>query len=85
MAIPGSNSLGDKKFEAKVSDKVHKAYMTKEERTYLRNKSIMEKVWPVFRFLILFGLCFVILYPLIFMVSCAFRLQYERPYCNVDT
>lgn len=75
MAIPGSNSLGDKKFEAKVSDKVHKAYMTKEERTYLRNKSIMEKVWPVFRFLILFGLCFVILYPLIFMVSCAFRLQ----------
>lgn len=26
-----------------------------------------------FRFLILFGLCFVILYPLIFMLSTAFR------------
>ncbi|MCC8069148.1 MAG: carbohydrate ABC transporter permease [Ruminococcus sp.] len=75
MAIPGSNSLGDKKFEAKISDKVHKASMTKEQRTYLRNKSLLEKVWPVFRFLILFGLCFVILYPLIFMISCAFRLQ----------
>ena len=30
-------------------------------------------VWPFFRFLILFGLCFVILYPLIFMLSTAFR------------
>lgn len=27
----------------------------------------------IFRFLILFGLCFVILYPLLFMISCAFR------------
>lgn len=74
MAIPSSNAV-DSKMEAKVSDRVHKALMTPEERTYLRNKSIMEKVWPIFRFLILFGLCFVILYPLIFMVSCAFRLQ----------
>jgi multiple sugar transport system permease protein len=75
MAIPSSNLLGDKKFEAKVGEKVRKAGMSPEERTYLRNKAIMEKVWPVFRFLILFGLCFVILYPLIFMVSCAFREQ----------
>lgn len=74
MAIPSSNAV-DSKMEAKVSDRVHKALMTPEERTYLRNKSIMEKVWPVFRFLILFGLCFVILYPLIFMISCSFRLQ----------
>ncbi len=47
--------------------------MTKEEIGYLRRKRAAEKVWPFFRFLILFGLCFVILYPLIFMVSCAFR------------
>lgn len=32
-----------------------------------------ELVWHVFRFLILFGLCFVILYPILFMISCAFR------------
>lgn len=49
--------------------------MSKEEITYLRRKEAMEKVWPFFRFLILFGLCFIILYPLIYMVSCAFRAQ----------
>lgn len=31
------------------------------------------RVWPAFRFLILFGLCFVILYPLLYMLSNAFR------------
>ena len=35
--------------------------------------AIVSKVWPFFRFLILFGLCFVILYPLIYMFSTAFR------------
>lgn len=49
--------------------------MTKQEIAYLRRKEFIEMVWPFFRFLILFGLCFVILYPLIFMVSCAFREQ----------
>ena len=34
---------------------------------------IFEKCWPVFRFLILFGLGFVILTPLMFMLSYAFR------------
>ncbi|HIV10344.1 MAG TPA: carbohydrate ABC transporter permease [Candidatus Faeciplasma avium] len=47
--------------------------MTPEHLRYLRRKRIIEKVWPIFRFLILFGLCFVILYPLIYMVSTAFR------------
>lgn len=76
MAISTTNDKTiTPKMERRVEDRVRKASMSKEERMYLRNKSIMEKVWPVFRFLILFGLCFVILYPLIFMVSCAFRLQ----------
>ncbi len=32
-------------------------------------------IWSIARFLILFGLCFIILYPLIYMVSCAFRTR----------
>ena len=48
-------------------------YLTPDQIRYNRNKAIIGAVWPVFRFLILFGLCFVILYPLIFMISTAFR------------
>lgn len=51
--------------------------MTAEEKAYLRRKEAVEKVWPIARFLILFGLCFIILYPLIYMVSCAFRAQQD--------
>ena len=65
----------DKKLERKINERVRQATMTKEELNYLRRKNVFDKVWPIFRFLILFGLCFVILYPLIFMISCAFRLQ----------
>ncbi|MBE6850113.1 MAG: carbohydrate ABC transporter permease [Ruminococcus sp.] len=49
--------------------------LDKAEIAYIRKKKAMEKVWPFFRFLILFSLCFIILYPLIYMVSCAFRAQ----------
>ena len=48
-------------------------FFTPEQIRYNRNKRIVGLVWPFFRFLILFGLCFVILYPLIFMISTAFR------------
>ena len=37
----------------------------------------MKLLWKVARFLILFGLCFVILYPLIYMFSCAFRARQD--------
>ena len=47
--------------------------MNKQEIAYLRRKQIFEKCWPVFRFLILFGLGFVILMPLMFMLSYGFR------------
>lgn len=33
----------------------------------------MTKIWTFFRFIIVTGLSFVILYPLIYMVSCSFR------------
>lgn len=35
----------------------------------------VKKIWSVVRFFILSGLCFIILYPLIYMISCAFRTQ----------
>ncbi len=55
--------------------KIHMRNMNEKEIAYLRRKEAVEKVWPVARFLILFGLCFIILYPLIYMLSCAFRAQ----------
>ncbi len=54
---------------------IHMQNMNKEEIAYLRRKEALEMVWPIVRFFILFGLCFIILYPLIYMVSCAFRAQ----------
>ena len=47
--------------------------LSREEIGYIRRKKAAEAVFPIFRFIILFGLGFVILYPLIYMVSCAFR------------
>ena len=48
-------------------------YLTPEQIRYNKRRRAIGMVWPIFRFLILFGLCFVILYPLIFMLSTAFR------------
>jgi multiple sugar transport system permease protein len=47
--------------------------MSAGERAYLRRKAVKDRIWPLFRFIILVGLGFVILYPLIYMISCAFR------------
>ena len=47
--------------------------MSREEIQYIKRKAAFDRVWPFFRFVILFGLGFVILYPLIYMVSCTFR------------
>ena len=52
----------------------------KQERAHYRyifGRRIAEKVWPVFSFLILFGLGFVILYPLLYMLSTSIRPQLE--------
>ncbi len=56
--------------------------MNKSEIAYLRRRRIFDKAWPVFRFLILFGLAFVILTPLLFMLSYGFR---ERQDMNDPT
>lgn len=57
----------------KEAMKIRMQSMNKQEIAYLRRKMIFEKTWPVFRFLILFGLGFVILTPLMFMISYGFR------------
>lgn len=57
----------------KDAKKIRMQTLSKEELKYLRRKSASEKVWPFFRFVIMFGLGFVILYPLIYMISCTFR------------
>lgn len=59
----------------KQAAEIRKQYMTKEELSYLKRKQVLETVWPIFRFFIMLGLCFVILYPIIYMVTTAFRPQ----------
>lgn len=63
----------EEKKKRREKEKERMKHMTKHQLSYLRRKKLVESVWPVFRSLILFGLCFVILYPLLFMISCAFR------------
>ena len=70
-AVKTADEIGT--LSKKEQKKLHMQKMTKEELAYLRRKSITDKVWPLFRAFILIGLGFVIMYPLIYMVSCAFR------------
>ena len=58
---------------AKKAGTLDERIISPEHIRYMRRRAIVSKVWPFFRFLILFGLCFVILYPLIYMFSTAFR------------
>ena len=49
----------------------------KKHYRYIFGRRVSERVWPIFRFLILFGLGFVILYPMLYMISCSIRPQAE--------
>ena len=57
----------------------YKTYSNAEKKhyRYIFGRRVSDKVWPVFRFIILFGLAFVILKPMLFMISCSLRPQYE--------
>jgi multiple sugar transport system permease protein len=44
-----------------------------KERRILQMKRFFGHAWPIFRACVIVGLCFIILYPLIFMLSTAFR------------
>jgi len=49
------------------------ASASKAERSYVRRTALKRRLWQFFRFIILFGIGFVILYPLLYMISCTFR------------
>lgn len=74
--VPASNPKDDALVgteSKRAARKRRMATMTKAERRSLRLHQLYSIIWPLFRFFIMFGLCFIILYPLIYMVSCAFR------------
>ena len=54
-------------------------YNTKERKhyNYIFWHRIAGYVWPLFRFDIIFGLSFVILYPILYMISTSLRPQVE--------
>ncbi|MCC8110839.1 MAG: carbohydrate ABC transporter permease [Ruminococcus sp.] len=72
-ANPKDDALVGNGMSKRQARKIRMKSMNKTEISYMRRKRVFDLVWPIFRFLILFGLCFVILYPLIYMISCAFR------------
>ena len=45
----------------------------KKHYKYILGRRVGSKVWPIFRFLILFGLAFVVVYPILYMITCAIR------------
>ena len=61
----------------KQAMEIRMQHMNRQEIAYLRRKQLVEMCWPIFRFLILFGLGFVILTPLLFMISYGFREQID--------
>ena len=48
------------------------ASLTPAEQKYLKRKRAFDTVWPVCRALLVIGLCFVIIYPLLYMITAAF-------------
>lgn len=59
--------------------KNYRHYTTKERKhyRYIFWHRISGYVWPFFRFVIVFGLAFVILYPILYMISTSIRPQSE--------
>ena len=57
----------------------YRHYTDKEKKhyRYIFWRRISGWVWPFFRFVIVFGLAFVILYPILYMISTAIRPQSE--------
>lgn len=59
--------------------KNYRHYTDKEKKhyRYLVKRRLSGWVWPFFRFVIIFGLSFVILYPILYMISTSIRPQFE--------
>jgi multiple sugar transport system permease protein len=61
--------------ELKERFKKRLEHLPPNERRRLRVQRALAWIWPVLRAFIVIGLCFIILYPLIFMLSTAFRTR----------
>lgn len=73
LVSPKDDALVGNGMSKREARKISMKSMNRTEIAYMRRKRLFDAVWPLFRFFILFGLCFVILYPLIYMINCAFR------------
>ncbi|MCL1831515.1 MAG: ABC transporter permease subunit [Oscillospiraceae bacterium] len=49
----------------------------KSHYRYIFGRRVADRIWPVFNYIILIGLAFVIMYPIMFMISNAIRPQAE--------
>lgn len=80
---PAKEKKKKKKDDYRVSNfdiiKNYRFYNAKEKKhyRYIFWRRIGACVWPFFRFLIIFGLSFVILYPILYMISTSLRPQSE--------
>ena len=79
-AIDTSEETGG--MSSREARRLRRASVSAEDRRYMRRKALAEKIWPFFRAVILIGLGFVIMYPLLYMISCSFR---ERADMNDPT
>jgi len=59
--------------------KNYKSYSEAEKKhyRYIFGRRISEAVWPVFRYAVLIGLAFVILYPILYMVTTSIKPQFD--------
>lgn len=80
---PKNKSVEDRPMKGRVSNweiiKNFHRYTPSERKhyNYIFWHRIGGAAWPIFRFLIVFGLSFVILYPILYMISCSLRAQQE--------
>lgn len=59
--------------EVQTMEKVSSAPKKADRTGGMRRRGVADGIWRIFRFVILFGLGFVVMYPLLYMISCAFR------------
>ncbi len=82
-AAPAGGKAKKKKSDYRVTNfeiiRNYRHYTTKERKhyKYIFWRRIASYVWPFFRFVIIFGLSFVILYPILYMISTSLRPQVE--------
>lgn len=83
VAAPSGGKAKKKKSEYRVTNfeiiRNYRHYTAKERKhyKYIFWRRIGSYVWPFFRFVIIFGLSFVILYPILYMISTSLRPQVE--------